>query len=206
MAESHMDEFFFVMLVGLLMMIVMIIMWGESDITDTNSTDLEDIEGEFTIGTFESENPRVIRFGDFDISFSLGSSSVTEQSDIYVKKSLFSEQNRKISAQIENDISEVTSAYLIIDVLDTNSQGKLVIKINGDTIYSEITNTGRKEIPIDKAYLEEYNVIEISSSSPGIKIWSSSYYEIENLEFGIKFFGNNQAGNIIIIIFKKPSL
>jgi hypothetical protein len=51
---------------------------------------------------------------------------------------------------------------------------------------------GEVNVPIDKSYLKSYNIIEISTSSPGWKFWSSSFYYMDRLKFGINYFGNQE--------------
>jgi hypothetical protein len=46
------------------------------------------------------------------------------------------------------------------------------------------------KIPIASELLSNYNVIEVSTSGPGWKFWSSSVYKIDKIDFGINIFGN----------------
>lgn len=190
--SKKMDEFLFVLIAGLLMIVVMLYAWGSPEETEENATDIEDLEGKFTVGAEITETPKIVRFGDFTVSYSLGSDVIKTRNNIQIKKSVVSNMYETISGSITEDLSTITSGFVVIDILDTNSAGKLIVKVNGNVVYNQVAYPGRLDISVDKNYLEEYNIVEISSSNPGFKIWSSSIYQIEKVEFGVNFFGNKE--------------
>jgi len=190
--KKAIDEFLFVLIAGLLMIVVMLIYWGNPEEAEENATDIEDLEGKFTVGTERTETPTITRFGDFTVSYALGSDVIKTRKNIEIKKSIVSNKYETVSGSVTEDMNTITSGFVTIDILDTNSAGKLIVKVNGHVVHNEVAYPGRLDISVDKSYLKEYNVVEISSSNPGLRIWSSSVYQIEKVDFGINFFGNKE--------------
>ncbi len=187
-----MDEFMFVLLAGLLMIIVMLFAWGVPEENGENETYIEDFTGTFTVGSGLAEAPKTMRFGDFEVSYALGSDEIATKGNIEIKRNIISETKQRIGGRIDEDMNLVNSGYITIDILDTNSAGKLIVKVNDNTVYNAVAYPGRLDIQVDKSYLTDYNILEISTTIPGLKFWSSSIYKIENVEFGINFFGNKE--------------
>jgi hypothetical protein len=188
--KGAIDEFAFVLLAGLIMIVVMLIIWGVPSEVTENVT--ENVSGIFVVGARPQDVPRSIRIGDFPVSYALGSKVLMENKNIEVKKGMFENKYHKTSVGIEQDMDSVTGAFFVVDVLDTNSGGNLVIKFNDQVIFDQKVQTGEVNVPIDKSYLKSYNIIEISTSSPGWKFWSSSFYYMDRLKFGINYFGNQE--------------
>ena len=195
MATQKMDEFIFVLLAGLLMIIVMLFAWGVPEETGDNETNIENMTGTFIVGTQVTHTPKIIRFGDFEVSYALGSDEIVTKGNIEIKRNIISETKQRIGGRIDENMDIVTSGYITIDILDTNSAGKLIVKVNDNVVYNKVAYPGRLNIEVDKSYLKDYNIIELSTTIPGLKFWSSSVYRIENIEFGIKFYGNKEMFN-----------
>jgi hypothetical protein len=275
MAEAKMDEFAFVLIAGLIIIIVMLLMWGvptetqipvvtpvsqslainkgssEKFILNVNvtsqkvtltpkgtiadwislsnndfessglssvevtvrvpygteervyygSVEVESAEGgkvvvplTITVTTESTTQPTEISnshyIGDFTVTSVSGSETIKTVNNVEVRKSLNEDKGVTFSGGIEKDMSMVTDGYLIIDILYTNNEGNLIVKLNNEVILDSKVLPGETKIPIDKGLLGSYNVIEISTSCPGWKFWSSSIYKIDKIEFGIDVFGN----------------
>lgn len=187
--KAQADEFVWILLAGMIAIIVMLFAWGTPP-KEGNITNITEIREAFVVGSFPQDIPRNIRIGDFDISFAVGSTTISEKRNIQVKKGIFDSKDFSMSGRIEQDMGLVTSGFLIIEVLETNSLGNLVVKVNDEIVFNQKVNPGEVNIPIDKNILRSYNVIEISTTGPGWKVWSTSYYKLERIVFGINFFGN----------------
>jgi len=187
--KGAIDEFAFVLLAGLIMIIVMLLIWSVPSETGKDNIS-ENVTGLFVIGARPQDVPRHIRIGDFSVSYQVGSEVLSEKRNIEVRKGVWEEKHESISGEILKDMDLVTEGFIIIQILDTNSEGNLVVKINDQTIFDQKTSSGKIEIPVEKLLLLDYNVIDISTTGPGWKFWTSSFYKIDKIEFGINFFGD----------------
>jgi len=133
---------------------------------------------------------RSIYIGDFTVSYAQGTETVKKEGNIEVKKSMSEDKKTTISASITRDINLVTGGSLILDVFYTNGEGNLVVKFNNEVVYDNKATLGEITIPLSKNSLTSYNVIEISTSKPGWKFWTTSVYRIEKIEFKINYFGD----------------
>jgi len=191
-AQGKIDEFAFVLLAGLVMIIVMLLIWGiPSEETGQNITE-GNITAPFVVGSQPQDVPRTIRIGDFSVSYAAGSKIINEQNNVKIEKGMFNNKYHKYSVAIDEDMDSVTGGYVIIYVLDTNSLGDLVLKVNNNVVYSQKIEAGEINIPIDKTYLLSYNIIEISTTGPGWQFWTSSFYYMDKIKFGINYYGNLQ--------------
>ena len=188
--QAKVDEFLWVFFAGMLAIVIMLFFWGtpspEENKTAENITQARDI---FTIGTYEEVVPRVIRVGDFSVSYTAGSQTLETKKYIEVKKGLFDYKKFSFSAEIGENFDNIIDGWVNLYVL-SSGQGRLIVKVNGQVVYSEKTSPGKVTINVDKNILKNYNVIEISSGMPGLQFWSTSVYEIEKAEFGVNIYGN----------------
>jgi len=187
--KGAIDEFAFVLVAGLIMIVVMLLIWSvPSEEGEKNAT--ENVTEIFVIGAQFQDVPRYIRIGDFPISYQVGSEGLSERRNIEIRKGVWEDKHESMGGEISKNMEQVTGGFIIIQVLDTNSEGDLVVKINEEVVFDQKVTSGKIEIPIAKSLLVYYNVIEVSTTSPGWKFWTSSYYIIDKIEFGIDFFGN----------------
>ncbi|MDI6825991.1 MAG: hypothetical protein QMD36_02215 [Candidatus Aenigmarchaeota archaeon] len=133
--------------------------------------------------------------GDFTVTYAAGSETVRSKTNVEVSK----DKKVNMGGAIERDMNLVTDGFIIIDIYYTNSEGNLIIKFNNQVIFNQKVLPGRIRIPIDREYLSEYNVIEISTSVPGWKFWVDSIYKIDKVEFGINFFGNLEKKEVFTV-------
>lgn len=184
-----MDEFIFVLLAGLLMIAVMLIAWGVPPEGAGNATQggVTKIENPFSIGSFPKDVARQISFGDFKVSYSLGSTILE------TKRSIEIDEGRVFSMGgiVEQDISMLTGGFINIFVRETNSEGKLIVKVNGQEVFNQMVNPGKIEIPLSKEIMREYNTVEITTKkNSALKFWVKSSYKIDRIDFGANFYGN----------------
>lgn len=191
--QVKIDEFIWVVTVGMVIIAVMLFMLGQKTTTEQNITEnVTEIRGEFRVGSVNKDIPRSIRIGDFSVSFTLGSNIIKEENDIEIKKNLFETKDFKMSGRIDENLDLVTSGFLVVEVLDYSKVGNLIVKINDKEIYSQITNPGEVNIPIEKSDLRNYNVIQVSTSGSGWKFWSTAIYKIDKIKFGVNLYGRSE--------------
>ena len=180
--QAKIDEFIWVVTIGMVVIAVLLFTLGSKPGSEGNTTEnITEIMGEFRVGAVNKDIPRNIRIGDFSVSFTLGSNTIKEDSDIEIRKGLFETKDFKMSGRIDDDLDLVTGGFLVIEILDYSDAGNLIVKINDREVYNQITNPGEINIPLEKSDLKSYNVIELSASSPGWKFWSTSIYKIDKI-------------------------
>ncbi len=197
--RKGMDEFVYVLMAGMLFIMVMLLWVGMSPEGEDNITDVTQITGAFSIGSYPKDIPRYIRIGDFTVSYAVGSEVIKTGRNVEVKKGLTQNKPYTMSGEIEQNTDLVTSGFVVISVLNTNSQGNLIVKINDEKVFDQVVRPGKIEIPLDKNVLKDYNVVEISCSHPSWKFWSSTVYSIDKVEMGINFYGNLQKSESFLV-------
>ncbi|MBS3052157.1 MAG: hypothetical protein J4428_02205 [Candidatus Aenigmarchaeota archaeon] len=191
--QAKIDEFIWVVTIGMVVIAVLLFTLGSKPGSEGNTTEnITEIMGEFRVGAVNKDIPRNIRIGDFSVSFTLGSNTIKEDSDIEIRKGLFETKDFKMSGRIDDDLDLVTGGFLVIEILDYSDAGNLIVKINDREVYNQITNPGEINIPLEKSDLKSYNVIELSASSPGWKFWSTSIYKIDKIKFGVNLYGRSE--------------
>lgn len=131
-------------------------------------------------------------FPDISVSFAAGEEVLKTERNVLVKRGINENKYFKTSARISQDLEFVTGGMINIDILDTNLEGKLIVKVNDEVVYDRATTSGRIKIPVSKGLLSSYNTIEISTSAPGWKFWTSSFYRIDRIEFSINLYGGKE--------------
>lgn len=187
--QSKPDEFIWIFFAGLLAIIALLFAWGVPSSTENVTENVTDLRGAFIVGTEVEDVPRIIRIGDFSISYTVGSETLSTSKYIEVSRGLFEDKSFSTSGRIDN-LDAVTGGWIVIDVLQSNSAGNLIVKVNNEVVYNQKTNPGRINIPVNKGILNNYNVIEISSGFPGLQFWAKTVYRIEKMEFGVNIYGN----------------
>ena len=98
----------------------------------------------------------------------------------YVRNGIFDKKETPIEFMID-DLKNTDNVKLTFNV--KKSQGVLMIKLNGETIYeNEITSTNVEPIELKKQYLSEENVLEFSVSGVGVKFWTTNEYSLDNIQ------------------------
>lgn len=179
-----MDEFIFVLLAGLFMIGILLIAWGTPGQEGDGIGVI--VKNPFSIGIFPKDVARQVSFGDFKVSYAIGSDVIETKKDVTVE----GKEKLSVSATIDQDMSMVTGGFLTIYVRKTNQKGSLIVKVNEKEVFNQKVTVGKIEIPIEKEDLKDYNIIEISVSSPGLMFWVKPFYELDKVEVGANFYGN----------------
>ena len=99
---------------------------------------------------------------------------------IYIKKSLFEEQQRNISFKVDD--LDNTDNY-VLSFTSPKHKGVLTILLNGYIIHSnEILSASPAPIELPKDYLKNSNNLLFKVSGPGIEFWKSNEYIIQNMK------------------------
>ncbi len=134
--------------------------------------------------TTNTEVSRIHYIGDFTVTYVAGSEVLKTMNNVEVSG------NKKVSFSSNVDMSMVTDGLITIDVFYTNNEGNLVVKLNNQVLYDDQPGVGELELPVSMDMLKSYSVIEISTTKPGWKFWTSSVYRIDKVEFSVNYFGN----------------
>ena len=180
-----MDEFYAFLIAGLFIILALALLFGGEEIAIETNVSVENESG-YVIYTGENATMgwRVVRINDFN-EFTVGprSYSLIPQTDVK-NGLLFGNKVESLSFSIDQElVNKIDKASLTFKVADTNNYGNLVIKINGQVVYDDrpVKSLDEVVVTIEPSYLEEKNVIEISSSSSGWQIWAPTVYVLTDV-------------------------
>jgi hypothetical protein len=130
----------------------------------------------------------------FNLFTRTDATSLISFDSIYIKKSLFEEQQRNISFNIDD--FENTDNYVLSYTAPTR-RGILTIVLNGNIILSrELTTASPSPLRLPRDYLENRNNLIFKVSGPGIEFWKSNEYIIENLQITADYTDRSSQENI----------
>lgn|GEM_PF-3172258 len=113
-----------------------------------------------------------------------GTPLLTQAGPIEVAKGVITSQEHTMDFEIPEHIrAKLSSTSLTFRIVDTNEYGPLKISLNGVEVWSG--TAGRDEVvdvdlPLSQVLTQ--NVIKITAGSSGWRIWSPTFYIIENLQ------------------------
>lgn len=130
-------------------------------------------------------------FGDFPVSYALGTDVLAEKNDFEVSRGYFSDYavNLVPDSIPDQQFSIVTGGFISIVVDDTNGVGNLIVDFNGQEVYNQRPGPTEILIPIDKSQIRQANTVTIRADIPGWMFWMSTVYKIRSAKFGISFQG-----------------
>lgn len=130
----------------------------------------------------------------FNLFTRTDATSLIDFDSIYIKKSLFEEQLRNISFNIDD--FENTNNYVLSFTTPTH-RGILTIILNGNILVSkQITTSSPSPIKLPRDYLENKNNLVFRVSGPGVEFWKSNEYIIENLQITAEYTDKSSQENI----------
>lgn len=131
-----------------------------------------------------------IRFGDFSVSYSVGSETAGERSNFEVSHGYFSDYPATVVAVLTQDRLDITTAgEIMIEVDQTNDAGNLIVEFNGQQVYNQRASPGEIRIPVDKSMIKRSNNIVLRADVPGFRFWMNTVYKIKSASFSVDFFG-----------------
>jgi hypothetical protein len=179
------DEFAFVLLAGLFLMIILMLTWAAQPAQ--NITNVSNVTG--IIVTAE-EVSRFVSLGDFSISYILGSATLAEKNNVEAIKGYTVYYPVNLVAVVPEDrLSITTSGSIEIIVEDTNSAGNLIVEFNGEEVFNKKIYPQQISLPVEKEKIKSSNTITIKAGSPGWKFWMNTVYKIKSIKFKINFHG-----------------
>jgi len=189
MAEAKIDEFAFVLLAGLILIIIMMVAFTSPQPGGTGS------ENETTTQYNISGTGDVARFislGDFRVTYDLGQDTIVEKKNVVVSKGISTEKHVNLVGTVTNDkLAITTSGFIEIIVDDASGDGSLIVVLNDQEIFNKKVGPGRVSISLKQDQIKDTNVVTIKCSSSGWKFWENTVYDISSANIGINFQGIN---------------
>jgi hypothetical protein len=185
MPERKIDEFVFVLLAGLVLIITFMVGFPAIEQLEANQTvNMTNVtSGDIT---------KFITLGDFTVSYSIGTETIDSKNNFDVYKSYFDEKSSNLLGSISDDkLSILKGATLTITVDETNNLGPLIVFVNGVEVYRNNFPVGTQIIPIDKSLLKSSNVVSITTDFSSWMFWRRSYYHIKSAKFEIQYQGSS---------------
>jgi hypothetical protein len=185
MPERKIDEFVFVLLAGLVLIIMFMVGFPAIEQLEANQTvNMTNVtSGDIT---------KFITLGDFTVSYSIGTETIDSKNNFDVYKSYFDEKSSNLLGSISDDkLSILKGATLTITVDETNNLGPLIVSVNGVEVYRNNFPVGTQIIPIDKSLLKSSNVVSITTDFSSWMFWRRSYYHIKSAKFEIQYQGSS---------------
>ncbi|MFB6076077.1 MAG: hypothetical protein ABEK17_02940 [Candidatus Aenigmatarchaeota archaeon] len=144
-------------------------------------------EGYFFIGKRKEHGTKRVNLNGgnyFGISSRESERNLLKIGEFKVSRGLVSKSNKKRKFYLSSEqLKNIQNAGLRAKISSTNQYGVLVIKLNGELIHEGLESEGELiEIPLDKSLLERENIIEISTTSSGWRLWAPSVYFISDFE------------------------
>jgi hypothetical protein len=185
MPERKIDEFVFVLLAGLVLIITFMVGFPAIEQLEANQTvNMTNVtSGDIT---------KFITLGDFTVSYSIGTETIDSKNNFDVYKSYFDEKSSNLLGSISDDkLSILKGATLTITVDETNNLGPLIVLVNGVEVYRNNFPVGTQIIPIDKSLLKSSNIVSITTDFSSWMFWRRSYYHIKSAKFEIQYQGSS---------------
>lgn len=130
----------------------------------------------------------------FNLFTRTDATSLISFDSVYIKKSLFEEQQRNISFNIDD--FENTDNYILSFTAPTH-RGILTMVLNGNILMSkELTTSSPGPTKLPKDYLQNKNNLVLKVSGPGVEFWKSNEFIIENLQITADFTDKSSQENI----------
>lgn len=188
MVETKIDEFAFVLLAGLVLIIIMMVSFTSP--TPGTTTGNETTTGYNITGG--GDISRFINMGDFEVTYDLGQDTIVEKKNIEISKGFSSEKHVNMVGTVTNDKLAITTSGLIeIIVDDASGDGNLVVVLNDNELFNKKVGPGRVSIELKPDQIKDTNVVTIKASSSSWKFWENTVYDISSAKMAINFQGIN---------------
>lgn len=140
---------------------------------------ISEAEKETTTKTFEvginEEIKHIAIARNIIVSFTSGKKTVLSEKNITIKNGFGGRKAYENTFYIEWP-EIVEKAEIELEVHDTNLYGNLLIFLNGELIYENLTRPGKIVIDLNVSKLKENNKIMIFASSSGWRLWAPTTY------------------------------
>ncbi|UCG95612.1 MAG: hypothetical protein JSV92_01010 [archaeon] len=149
-------------------------------------------EGDF-VGTKEVEDLRHITLSrkPFQVSYITEKKSFVDLEKVVIENGLFTtNEYQRVFSLNEDELKKLSSATLTGEVEDTNLYGRILVGLNGETIYSRYVSPGENfEVFLNRSVFQSRNELLLTAESSGWRLWAPTVYHIKNLQLKSDFTG-----------------
>ncbi|MFB6088551.1 MAG: hypothetical protein ABEK36_02105, partial [Candidatus Aenigmatarchaeota archaeon] len=144
-------------------------------------------EGYFFIGKREEHGTKRVKLNGgsyFGVSSQESERNLLKMEEFKVSRGLVSKSNKERKFYLSAEqLKNLKKVGLRAKISSTNQYGKLIVRLNGEVIHEVLGSEGEIiEIPLDKNLLERENIVEISTTSSGWRLWAPAVYFISDFE------------------------
>lgn len=166
----------------------------DGTINVVSGTNIEQVQVEVNVSSVTVNNAvRNIRFGEFPVSYEVGSQTVSERDNFQISKGYFSDYPGTVVATMtQSTYSITTGGAIVIDIADTNGVGNLIVDLNGNEIYNQPASSGEITIPLDRAQISKSNNLVLRAGNPGFNFWMNTVFEIKSASFDVDVQGEQR--------------
>jgi hypothetical protein len=158
----------------------------------TTEPEITTPKGDF-VGTKEVEDSRHIALNikPFQVSYITEKKSFIDLEDLVLENGLFTtNEYQRVFSLTEDELNKLSSAILTGEVQDTNLYGRLLIGLNGETIYSGYVSSGDGfEVSLNRSMFQPRNEFLLTAESSGWRLWAPTVYQVRNLQLKSDFTG-----------------
>jgi hypothetical protein len=206
--QSYISLLIFLTGVLLVIYILMLPPGDRSELLEQNRTEDDDDDTRDDITILMTREPgRLTNIADDEIVHDLPSFNLFSRTDasilldfdsIYISKSLFEEQQRNISFNINE--FENTDNY-VLSFTSPKHEGILTILLNDKIIHSnELSTASPSPITLPGDWLDRSNNLVFKVSGPGIEFWKSNEYILQDLKITADITDTSSLENKQIIV------
>jgi len=147
----------------------------------TKPPEINETLAEGWVGLKDVETYRIIDLGNVDTSYMSNEIVINVPDKDLFSGLLFGSNSIKIHVTKPDDF---VGAYLEFDISDTNSYGRLTIKMNNKVIENKVMYIGHYKVPISQ--IDEETIIKIEPESSLWKLWAPTTYYLRNIKLVIQ--------------------
>jgi hypothetical protein len=180
--QIKVDEFVFVLLAGLVLILIFMFAWTVPPEEKANVTATK--PGEVPLQLIYE--PR-----EMEVKYALGLEMLDSKENVEVASSLLTSKEINLVGEIsEGKLAEATDAFVVLIIDSTNMLKPLVVTVNEKEIYRDVPQPGSLYLSIKKELLRTKNIVTIKTEFPGwLQFWKTSRYELKEAKFGINVYG-----------------
>ncbi len=173
-SQVKIDEFAFVLLAGLVLMVIFMWAWTQPPASNATTTP----GGE--------EMLRVVyEPSEFSIKYAIGVTTLASKENVEASSGLFSSKDVSLTVTLDEErLGEIKECFLVIDVDTSNALAPLVVEVNGQEVYRNTVKAGTLMIPVKKElFYVGNNLVVIRAEFPGIsQFWKTNSYSFKEVK------------------------
>jgi len=136
---------------------------------------------------------KLISFGDFSVSYDIGTDILDSKSDEEVYKSYISEKSLTlVHPSIPDDrFSILKSGRINILIERSSGFGNLLVYFNDEEIFNRPAGAGELIIDLNISNFKKSNNVLIKAAGPGLQFWSSNSFSIRSASISVDYEGTS---------------